>query len=128
MNDACPQFLDDEPLGLSPPHDERLPKVDVHFEVQPGATLSWRVESNAELSVQRARVWLTRVASPYDFWLQPGHSLQLHRGERVWVSADGNVAARLTLTSHPQARRGWVSRWLQRLAWLSLEVHAPRSH
>jgi hypothetical protein len=127
MDQASPQFDQHVPHSLSRPCEERLPKVSLHFEVQPGATLSWRVESNGELSVLRERVWLTRAASPYDYWLQPGQPLQLQRGERVWVSTDGNLAARLVLTSYPHARRGLISRWLMRLSLLNPDIHAPRS-
>ncbi|HEY3597295.1 MAG TPA: DUF2917 domain-containing protein [Paraburkholderia sp.] len=143
MNQASPQFTRDEPHFVSRSHDERLPKVVIHFEVQPGATLSWRVDAHAELSVQPSiqsgvqtgtqrgmrgdHVWLTRVASPYDHWLQPGQPLQLRRGERVWVSTDANVAARLSLTTYPSARRSIVGRWLERLSLLNPDIYAPHS-
>jgi DUF2917 family protein len=131
LNQASPQFTD--PVSdVSPPDvslacAERLPRVVVHFEVQPGATLSWRVEAHSELHVQSARVWLTRAESPYDYWLQPGYPIQLRRGERVWVSTDGHVAARVSLTTYPRKRRGLLFRLLERLSLLSPEVIAPNS-
>ena len=33
-----------------------------------------------------ARVWLTRVSSPYDYWLAPGDEFRLQRGERVFLN------------------------------------------
>jgi hypothetical protein len=127
MDQPSPQFDQHVPHSLSRPCDEKLPKVSLHFEVQPGATLSWRIEANGELCVLRERVWLTRAASPYDHWLQPGQPLQLKRGERVWVSTDGEIAARLVLTTYPHARRGIVGRWLTRLSVLNPDIYAPHS-
>ncbi len=127
MNQASPQLTDQTSHCMSRQPGEQLPKVVIHFEVQPGATLSWRVEANAELQVQRERVWVTRVTSPYDYWLQPGLSLQLRRGERIWISTDANIAARLSLTAYPSARRGIVGRWLERLSLLNPDVYAPHS-
>jgi hypothetical protein len=131
MNQASPQLTD--PVSdvsthdVSPPCAERLPRVVVHFEVQPGATLSWRVDAHCELNVNSERVWLTRVTSPYDYWLPPGHSIQLQRGERVWISTDGKVAARLSLVTYPRKRRGVIYRWLGRLSLLAPDIYAPDS-
>jgi hypothetical protein len=131
MNQASPQFTDSvsdvSTPDVSPPCAERLPRVVMHFEVQPGATLSWRVDAHCELCVNSERVWVTRVASPYDYWLQPGNSIQLRRGERVWVSTDGRVAARLSLTTWPRTRRGVLFRWLARLSLLIPDIYAPNS-
>ncbi len=128
MDKACQQFTDDESLCFSRPQQERLPRVVVQFEVQPGATMSWRVEANTELLVQGARIWLTRAASPYDHWLQIGETFRLQRGERVWVSADGRTPARLSLTMHPIAARSLLARLLERCASLGADIFAPRSH
>ncbi|CAB3768832.1 DUF2917 domain-containing protein [Paraburkholderia solisilvae] len=131
MNQASPQFTDPvsdvSPSGVSHACAGTLPRVVVHFEVQPGATLSWRVDAHCELSVNSERVWLTRIGSPYDYWLQPGYPIQLRRGERVWVSTDGHLAARLALTTYPRKRRGKFYRWLERLSLLNPDLHAPPS-
>ena len=100
--------------------DERLPKVVVHFSVMPGATLTWRVEADSTLAVQGARLWLTRISSPYDHWLAPGDEFRLQRGERVWLSTDGDAGARVSLSCALPARRGWLGRWLGRLAGFGL--------
>jgi hypothetical protein len=127
MDKACQQFTDDDSLSLTQSHDERLPRVVVHFAVQPGATLSWRVDANAELHVQGARVWLTRACSPYDHWLQSGDTFRLQRGERVWVSTDGETAARLSLTTLPAKARGLLTRLIDRCSSLGADIFAPHS-
>ena len=126
MDQASPQCTDDESSRYACAQDERLPKVVVHFVVTPGATFSWRVSAATELRVHGARVWLTRINSPYDYWLMPGHAMQLKRGERVWISTDGDAPARVALSSRLPLRRGVASQWLARLAWLGLGVIAPR--
>jgi hypothetical protein len=127
MDKACQQFTDDESLCFSRPPDEQLPRIVVHFAVQPGATMSWRVEANTELVVQGARVWLTRAASPYDHWLQIGGTFRLQRGERVWVSTDGDTAAQISLTTHPAKSQGVLTRLLERCSSLGADIFAPRT-
>ncbi|MEM5437576.1 DUF2917 domain-containing protein [Paraburkholderia diazotrophica] len=127
MDKVCQQFTDDDSRCFSRLQEERLPRVVVHFEVQPGATMSWRVEANTELLVQGARVWLTRAASPYDHWLQIGDTFRLQRGERVWVSTDGDAAARLSLTTHLVTSRGMLARLIERCSSLGADIFAPRS-
>jgi len=127
MVDASPQCMDEESGRYTGVQDERLPKVVVHVVVTPGATFSWRVNAATELSVNGARIWLTRSQSPYDYWLTPGNSLRLKRGERLWVSTDGDAPAHLALSSRLPVRRGVVSRWLARVAWLGFDRMAART-
>ncbi|AXL49102.1 hypothetical protein DSC91_000781 [Paraburkholderia caffeinilytica] len=126
MDQASPQCKDDDSSLSGYQPDERLPKIVLHFSVVPGATLTWRVDADCTLSVQGARLWLTRVNAPYDHWLEPGNAFRLHRGERVWLSTDGERTARASLTCVLPAKRGFVRRWLERLAWLGLEAPAAR--
>ncbi|ASW02810.1 DUF2917 domain-containing protein [Paraburkholderia aromaticivorans] len=126
MDQASPQCMDDDSSRFAYQQDERLPKVVVHFSVMPGATLTWRVEADSTLAVKDARLWLTRVSSPYDHWLDPGQTFQLHRGERIWLSTDGQCAARVSLSCALPSKGGLFRRWLGRLAWLSLGPPAPR--
>ena len=126
MDQASPRCMDDDSSLVAYRQDEHLPKVVLHFSVMPGATLSWRVEADSTLAVQGARVWLTRVSSPYDHWLAPGAEFRLQRGERVWLSTDGEHAARVSLSSALPARRGMLGRWLGWLAGLSIGTPAPR--
>jgi hypothetical protein len=126
MDQASPQCMDDDSSQAQYQQDERLPKVVLHFPVMPAATLTWRIEADSTLAVQGARVWLTRVSSPDDHWLAPGAEFRLQRGERVWISTDGEQAARVSLSSALPARRGIVGRWLGRLAWLSIGAPMTR--
>jgi hypothetical protein len=80
-------------------HDGPLPAQSIHFAVPPARTLTWRLAANSTLRVFDARVWVTRIHSPYDHWVQPGETLRLARGERIWLSTDADVSARVTLTS-----------------------------
>ncbi|MFM0499911.1 DUF2917 domain-containing protein [Paraburkholderia caffeinilytica] len=126
MDQASPQCMDDDSSLPAYHQDERLPKVVLHFSVVPGATLTWRVDADSTLSVQGARLWLTRVNSPYDHWLEPGNEFRLQRGERVWLSTDSERTARASLSCALPARRGLVRRWLGRLAWLGLSAPLSR--
>ncbi|CAE6758180.1 DUF2917 domain-containing protein [Paraburkholderia haematera] len=120
MDQASPQCMDEDSSLSAWRRDERLPKVVLHFSVVPGTTLTWRVVADSTLRAHGARLWLTRVNSPYDHWLEPGSEFRLQRGERVWISTDGERTARVSLSCALPARRGFVTRWLGRLAWLSL--------
>jgi hypothetical protein len=118
--------MDDDSSLVAHQHDERQPKIVVHFSVMPGATLTWRIEANSTLAVQGERIWLTRISSPYDHWLAPGADIRLQRGERVWLSTDGAHAARVSLASALPVRRGWIGRWVGRLAGPGLGPPSPR--
>ncbi|RKE38179.1 hypothetical protein B0G76_4476 [Paraburkholderia sp. BL23I1N1] len=118
MDQASPQCMDDDSSLSAWQQEESLPKVVLHFSVVPGATLTWRVDADSTLHAHGARLWLTRVNSPYDHWLEPGNEFRLQRGERVWISADSERTARVSLSCALPARRGFVRRWLGRLAWL----------
>lgn len=84
----------------APAHDDALPALSIHFTVPLAGTSTWRVRADGTLRVHGARIWLTRACSPYDHWLNPGETLRVYRGERLWLSVDsGNAAARVTLTS-----------------------------
>ena len=83
MDQANPPRMDDDSNPLAYQQHERLPRVVVHFSVTPGITLTWRVEADTTLAVHGARLWLTRISSPYDHWLAPGDEFLLQGGERV---------------------------------------------
>lgn len=119
MDQASPQCIDDDSSFVAHQTDERLPAIVVHVAVMPGATLSWRIHANSTLAVRGARVWLTRVHSPYDYWLTPGAEIRLQRGERVWLSTDGREPAHVSLTSTLPVRRGLSGRWFGWLGWLT---------
>ncbi|APA85586.1 DUF2917 domain-containing protein [Paraburkholderia sprentiae WSM5005] len=97
-----------------------LPRVVVHFAVESATTVTWRIAADSELRVHgQARLWLTRHCSPYDYWLQPGESISLERGERVWLSVEDQACAEVSITSphverHRMLRR-WLARWRERV-------------
>lgn len=101
--------------------DDPLPAQSIHFAVPPMRTLTWRVNAPATLRVQVAQVWVTRARSPYDHWLQPGETLRLERGERIWLSTETALPARVSITSVWQPPFAGVRRGMERLAaWLAL--------
>lgn len=93
MDQASPQSMnDDAPLFAD--RDERLPKVVVHFLVTPGATLTWSVKMDSTLDVKGARLWLTRISSPYDYWIVPGQPNFSVAARRAHMAKCGRRARR----------------------------------
>ncbi|MGI4814320.1 MAG: DUF2917 domain-containing protein [Janthinobacterium lividum] len=86
----------------------------IHLSVQRGETLPWRVEADADLCINHARVWVTRIFFHYDHWLEAGQSLPLNRGEKIWISTDSETPVNVTLTSAIRQPKGVFSAW-QRL-------------
>jgi hypothetical protein len=100
--------------------DFPLPAQSIHFAVPPLRTLTWRLNAPATLRTHTAQVWVTRARSPYDHWVQPGETLRLERGERIWISTEGDVAARVVITSAWRPPMD-VRHGIERLAaWLAL--------
>lgn len=126
MDFASQQADQDDTFGTLT-HDDALPALSIHFALPAAGTLTWRVRADSTLRVYGARIWLTRARSPYDHWLDPGEMLRVHRGERLWISADGGgggTAARVTLTCAWQppfaSLRRAVARCVSRLALLTV--------
>ncbi|WP_116137101.1 DUF2917 domain-containing protein [Trinickia diaoshuihuensis] len=65
----------------------------ITFEIAPGETLPMMISHSTRLSVHGSPVWVTRSNDVEDYWLQPGHSLRLRPGERLWLSSEGPRAA-----------------------------------
>jgi Protein of unknown function (DUF2917) len=103
------------------------PEMVIRFIVQPGQTASWRVRSDSELRVGTARVWVTRIFSPYDYWLQTGDVLRVSRGERIWLSTDANIAAEISLTSAYAVARRPLFKWIERLRDCLADISLLRS-
>ena len=103
------------------------PEMVIRFVVQPGHTASWRVRSDSELRVGTARVWVTRVFSPYDYWMQAGDVLRVTRGERIWLSTDANIAAEISLTSEYAVARRPLFKWIERLRDYIADISLLRS-
>ena len=103
------------------------PEMVIRFVVQPGQTASWRVRADSELRVGTARVWVTRIFSPYDYWLQTGDVLRVMRGERIWLSTDANIAAEISLTSAYAIARRPLFKWIERLRDYLADISQLRS-
>lgn len=105
----------------------RLPRVVIYFAVESATTVTWRIAADSELRVHgEAPVWLTRHRSPYDHWLQPGESIRLQRGERVWLSVEEEVPAEVSITSPYVERRRVPRQWLERGREWVLGMVMPR--
>ncbi|AQG98737.1 hypothetical protein A9R05_07720 [Burkholderia sp. KK1] len=92
-------------------------RVVVYVEVHPHQMVSWRLTRDAELrigDVSAGSLWLTRHRDPYDYWMKPGDTVRLSRGERVWLTSDSDEAFEVSLTSYRVERRGLIARWLGR--------------
>ncbi|WP_010089855.1 DUF2917 domain-containing protein [Burkholderia ubonensis] len=76
-----------------------LPRVVIHFAVAPRKTLTWRAPNDAEIRSHDATLWVTRLASIDDYWMRPGDVLRIPRGERIWLSTDGDQPAEASITT-----------------------------
>ncbi|HEY1608385.1 MAG TPA: DUF2917 domain-containing protein [Paraburkholderia sp.] len=65
---------------------------DITFELPAGEVASVRVTRSTRLVVRDGLVWLTRSDDTADYWLEPGHTVRLRRGERLWLGAEGDAA------------------------------------
>lgn len=92
--------------------------VVLHATLAPSSAVSWRMTVDTELRAQGAPVWLTRAGHLDDYWLRPGDVIHLLRGERVWLSAEGEAPAHVTLTTEWCERRPFLQRWLGRIQTL----------
>ena len=117
MQHASPQF---DCSQLSGDHaaarETHAPRMVIHLSLVPQQTVSWRVCADSEVRAHGSRVWLTRIFSPHDYWMQTGDVIRIARGERIWLSADGDRPVEVTLTSEYVGRRRLLRRRL--LRWL----------
>lgn len=72
---------------------------DITFEVLADQVASVRVARSTRITVRCGAVWLTRSDDTADYWLEPGHTLRLRRGERLWIGAEGGKAAWVAFAS-----------------------------
>jgi len=77
--------------------------------------------------VGTARVWVTRIFSPYDYWLQAGDVLRVTRGERIWLSTDANIAVEISLTSEYVVARRPLFKWIEQLRDYLADISRLRS-
>jgi len=66
---------------------------DVTFEVRTEEVASIRVAHSTRVTVRCGTVWVTRSDDVEDYWLEPGQTLRLRRGERLWIGAEGDRPA-----------------------------------
>ena len=92
----------------------------VQFAVAAGETVTVKIRHDAVVSSAGARLWVTRAGDTWDYWLKPGETLHLSRGERVWVTGDfdahattgarpdADVMLTMHLARRPHIRRKWA--------------------
>jgi len=94
----------------------------VQFAVAAGETVSLRIRRDAVISTAGARLWVTRAGDEWDYWLEPGATLSLLRGERIWITGDAPAPAasatdaEITLTMY-LARRHVRWKWRRQPAF-----------
>ncbi|MCC8392122.1 DUF2917 domain-containing protein [Paraburkholderia sp. MMS20-SJTR3] len=94
----------------------------IAYEVGTGETLPLKVARSTKLTVRGGTVWLTRSDDIHDYWLQPGNTVHLRRGERLWLSAEGEHFAKVTFsvpTRYDERALNWLARlgerWMLRV-------------
>ena len=91
----------------------------IAFEIRSGETVPLKVARSTKLVVRGGAVWVTRSDDTEDYWLQPGHTLRLRRGERLWLSAEGTPRATVAFsvpTRCDERALNWFARNPHRLA------------
>jgi hypothetical protein len=90
----------------------------ITFEIRAGETVPMMVMRSTRLKVSGGAVWVTRSDDVEDYWLEPGHTLRLRRGERLWLSVEGSQSARLAFAVPTRANEramNWFARVTDRL-------------
>jgi hypothetical protein len=87
----------------------------ITFEIKSGETVPMKVARSTRLAVSGAAVWVTRSDDTEDYWLEPGHTLRLRRGERLWLSVEAGSQARVAFDV-PARADVQVIDWVVRLA------------
>jgi hypothetical protein len=88
---------------------------DITFEVEANQVASVRVSRSTRLTVRCGAVWVTRSDDTADYWLEPGHTLRLRRGERLWLSVESGQQARVAFAVPARADLRAFD-WLMRVA------------
>lgn len=87
----------------------------ITFEIKSGETVPMKVARSTRLAVSGGAIWVTRSDDTEDYWLQPGHTLRLRRGERLWLSVESAPQARVAFAVPARADVRAFD-WLVRLA------------
>ncbi|MEI6000646.1 DUF2917 domain-containing protein [Paraburkholderia bengalensis] len=94
----------------------------ITFEIVAGETVPMKVTRSTRLAVSGAAVWVTRSDDVEDYWLEPGKTLRLRRGERLWLSVERGTQARVAFHVPMRPRQkalNWFGRVSERFAaWL----------
>ncbi|MEW6343281.1 MAG: DUF2917 domain-containing protein [Paraburkholderia sp.] len=86
----------------------------ITFEIRAGETVPMNIARSTRLTVSCGAVWVTRSDDTEDYWLEPGHTLRLRRGERLWLSVEGGPEARVAFAVPARAHVRALD-WLVRL-------------
>jgi hypothetical protein len=86
----------------------------ITFEINAGETVPMKVSRSIRLAVSGGAVWVTRSDDTEDYWLQPGHTLKLRRGERLWLSVEHGDRARVAFAVPPRPAVRLID-WLTRV-------------
>jgi hypothetical protein len=70
----------------------------ITFEIVAGETVPMKIARSTRLVVHGGSVWVTRSDDVEDYWLEPGKTLRLRRGERLWLSVERGAQARVAFT------------------------------
>ncbi|HEY3599694.1 MAG TPA: DUF2917 domain-containing protein [Paraburkholderia sp.] len=90
----------------------------VTFEISAGETVSMRVARSTRLTAQGGAIWVTRSDDVDDYWLEPGKTMRLRRGERLWLSVERGSQARVAFfvpTRADEKALNWFARVAERL-------------
>jgi Protein of unknown function (DUF2917) len=91
----------------------------IYVTLAPKGVAAWRMRTHTELRAHSSEVWLTREGHLDDYWLRSGDVVLLKRGERIWLSTDGDAAQITFACQYINPRRG-LRRWLGRVRfWFS---------
>jgi hypothetical protein len=91
----------------------------ITFEIVAGETVPMKITRSTRLAVSGGAVWVTRSDDVEDYWLEPGKTLRLRRGERLWLSVERGACARVAFlvpTRPEQKALNWLSRVSERFA------------
>ncbi|WJF90061.1 DUF2917 domain-containing protein [Paraburkholderia bonniea] len=93
----------------------------ITFEIRAGETVPMMVTHSTSLTPQGGAVWVTRSDDFEDYWLAPGHTLYLRRGERLWLSVEGAAEAQvsfaLPVRAEQKALHGFSRQGERLAAW-----------
>jgi hypothetical protein len=89
----------------------------ITFEIVAGETVPMKITRSTRLVVHGASVWVTRSDDVEDYWLEPGKTLRLRRGERLWLSVERGTHARVAFSVPTRANEkalNWFARVSER--------------